>query len=391
MSLAKTRAKKTRAQKSKFQQLWEKAERLKRSNQKLDAELNSLLCRVESEVLPKELAMGAFIKTMVEKQLAFAEKRSLSQWQRAELDEWIHENLEEIDSMGLIDDALRNAIASKHAREHDIDIDDASDLSPAEQLDQYYQSITPRGTHAAADTRNDPYSSGFEDTAFGDPLQDDLFGDDDNLDSTTETQQEQAQRKLFEDMVEQFTDGQLDDTTAKVRQTIDSSVFKRLFRQTANALHPDKEQNEKRRAEKHTLMSTLLEARKNNDLITVLQLHQKFVNAEHSLSNADQHDLEAVLLNYLGQQEDRKADIINQSPLHAGVYKRFYARSQKSINKKIAQHLQSIDQRSAAYQHFSSEVRTLKALKELLSARYDQHRYAMFDDEFFDDFRDPLW
>ena len=384
MSLAKTRAKKTKAHKSKFQQLWEKAERLKRSNQKLDIELNSLLRRVENEVMPRELAMGALIKTMIEKQLAFAEKRSLTRWQRAELDDWIHENLEEIDCMGLVDADLRDAMARKHARENDIDIDDDSAQSPSEQLEQYYASLNPHG--AAENSRDDPYSADFDESAFDDSMTDDLFGDD-----AAATQQEQVQRKLFEEMFEQFAGSHADDAPANTKQTIDSSVFKRLFRQTATALHPDKEQDDKRREEKHTLMSTLLDARKNNDLITVLQLHQQFVNAEHSLSNADQHDLEGVLLNYLGQQQDRKADIINQSSLHAGVYKRFYARSQKSINKKIAHHLKSLEQRSASYEYFYSEVKTLKALKELLTERYDQHRYSMLADELFDDFRDGPW
>lgn len=390
MSLAKTRAKKTKARKSKFQQLWEKAERLKKSNRKLDVELNSLLRRVEGEVMPQELAMGALIKTMLEKQLAFAEKRSLTRWQRAELDDWIYENLEEIDCMGLVDEDLRNAMANKHAREHDIDLDDNSDLSPAEQLDQYYQAISPADARAAEGMQDDPFATDDDDSAFADAMMDELFGNRNAPDGASATPHERAQHDLFEDMFEQFADSQANTASANPKQSIDSTVFKRLFRQTATALHPDKEQDEKRREEKHTLMSTLLDARKNNDLITVLQLHQQFVDADHSLSNADQHDLEAVLLNYLAQQVERKADIINQSPLHAGVYKRFYALSQKSINKKIAQHLQSLQQRSDSYHYFSSEIRTLKALKEVLAERYEQNRYSSFADQFFDG-RDISW
>ena len=390
MSLAKTRAKKTKARKSKFQQLWEKAERLKKSNRKLDVELNSLLRRVEGEVMPQELAMGALIKTMLEKQLAFAEKRSLTRWQRAELDDWIHENLEEIDCMGLVDEDLRNAMANKHAREHDIDLDDNSDLSPAEQLDQYYEAISPADARAAEGMQDDPFATDDDDSAFADAMMDELFGNRNAPDGASATPHERAQHDLFEDMFEQFADSQANTASANPKQSIDSTVFKRLFRQTATALHPDKEQDEKRREEKHTLMSTLLDARKNNDLITVLQLHQQFVDADHSLSNADQHDLEAVLLNYLAQQVERKADIINQSPLHAGVYKRFYALSQKSINKKIAQHLQSLQQRSDSYHYFSSEIRTLKALKEVLAERYEQNRYSSFADQFFDG-RDIPW
>ena len=390
MSLAKTRAKKTKARKSKFQQLWEKAERLKKSNRKLDVELNSLLRRVEGEVMPQALAMGALIKTMLEKQLAFAEKRSLTRWQRAELDDWIHENLEEIDCMGLVDEDLRNAMANKHAREHDIDLDDNSDLSPAEQLDQYYEAISPADARAAEGMQDDPFATDDDDSAFADAMMDELFGNRNAPDGASATPHERAQHDLFEDMFEQFADSQANTASANPKQSIDSTVFKRLFRQTATALHPDKEQDEKRREEKHTLMSTLLDARKNNDLITVLRLHQQFVDADHSLSNADQHDLEAVLLNYLAQQVERKADIINQSPLHAGVYKRFYARSQKSINKKIAQHLQSLQQRSDSYHYFSSEIRTLKALKEVLAERYEQNRYSSFADQFFGD-RDTPW
>lgn len=50
MSMVKTRTKKTKTQKSRFQKLWEKAERIKRSNQKLDDDLNSLLHRIETHL-----------------------------------------------------------------------------------------------------------------------------------------------------------------------------------------------------------------------------------------------------------------------------------------------------------------------------------------------------
>lgn len=328
--------------------------------------------------------MGAVIKTMLEKQLAFAEKKSLTRWQRYELDSWIHENLEEIDCMGLVDEDLRNAMANKYAREHDIDIDDSSEISPAEQLDHWYEANFPESDSDDDDILDSLF--GDQESDLADEMMDDLFQDelDEELSKrSSKEQQEKMKRKLFEDFFRQFDETGQHAASSNKKKRIDSSVFKRLFRQTANALHPDKELDDARRQEKHTLMTSLLEARKNNDLITVLQLHQRFVDAQHSLSNADQRELEVVLINYVHQQQDEAFAIINQSPMHAGVHQRFYVRTKKGVDNKIAKHLKSIDERIRAYKYFSSEVKTLKALKDFLAQRYDQHRFTSYADEFF--------
>ena len=81
-------------------------------------------------------------------------------------------------------------------------------------------------------------------------------------------------------------------SVATDRESINDDVFKRLFRQTAAALHPDREKDEDRRKEKHVLMSHLLKASKERDLISIVKLHERHASATSTLSGDDEQALE---------------------------------------------------------------------------------------------------
>jgi hypothetical protein len=73
----------------------------------------------------------------VYRQIEFANRKSLAKWQRAELNEWISDNLFELTMFGLVDEPLRTALAELRAFQLGIDLGPNCDLTAREQVDQY--------------------------------------------------------------------------------------------------------------------------------------------------------------------------------------------------------------------------------------------------------------
>lgn len=71
---------------SKFQKLWQSAERHKARNARFRQQLDAVVERVQSEVFPTDLATVRAAKPLLHKLLTLGQRKSLAQWQRAELD-----------------------------------------------------------------------------------------------------------------------------------------------------------------------------------------------------------------------------------------------------------------------------------------------------------------
>jgi hypothetical protein len=124
---------------SRFQRLWAKAATLSADNTQLEAGLDALVRRIDIEVISAELALGKTIRQMVDRQLDFAEKKSLTQWQRRELSLWIDDNVGSLHAMRLIDDTLSDRLARREAVSLGIELDEDSELSAAEQIEKYFE------------------------------------------------------------------------------------------------------------------------------------------------------------------------------------------------------------------------------------------------------------
>lgn len=360
--------------KSRFQQLWAEAEKLAKDNAELEQQLCALVSRIDREIFSAEREMGETVRQMVYRQIEFAGRKSLLKWQRAVLNEWISENLSELTQFGLVDESLQNAVAKLRAFQMGIDLDPDSDLSAQEQLDQYFDMDDPDDDDHWWDEDDDETSQNTGTTG-------DLFDDEDAdmLDdylADDELDDEEALAELLRKLHDEFAEHIDPPAVASDRKLLDDSVFKRLFRQTAAALHPDRETDEERRQEKHVLMSQLLKARKERDLITIIQLHEQHASAESTLSVDDEQALEEVLVDYLNQQQTRMNDIIYQSPMHHMAFSEFYSSKPATVTRRINAHLKKVNERRESMNHFMAEVKTLKSLKTLLEARYES-RFGM--------------
>lgn len=366
-----------RTAESRFQRLWAEAQALASENTRIELELDALITRLDNEIRPVECEMGESIRQTVYRQLEFARKKSLLKWQREELNEWIDDHLSELMSMGLLDHALQTELARLRASELGIDLDPESDLSEVEQLERFLQEEFEDDENDDATSISDKkkYTTGdlFDEDELDDTLSDEL--------EDTECEDELAEllRKLHADF--ESYQSQTETPSPETRKNpLSDAVFKRLFRQTAAALHPDKECNEDRRLEKHELMSQLLKARKQHDIVTILRLHEQHSSADSNLNSEDQQALEDVLVDYLKQEQRRLDDIIHQSPMHQMAYERFYHKKPTTVTRRINAHIKKIESRRQSFLDFLVEVKTLKSLKEILAVRYDarSHQFDWF-------------
>lgn len=367
---------------SRFQRLWEEAESIAKDNLELDKTLDSLVQRVGDEVLQAERALGETVRQVVHRQLDFAEKKSLLKWQRTELSEWIDEHLAQLMDMGQLDEALQNRLAQRHAQELGIELDETSDVSAVDQLRQkLYQETDDE----LEELRASMFGESDEDES-DDWFDHDEDGEGDTPSSDSDYAADEELAELLRQLHEEFGgyDGsgqdRYDETQhatlkRKNKPGFDDAVFKRLFRQTAAALHPDKETDQDMQREKHELMSQLLQARKERDLITILRLHEEYSSAETNLSAEDEQQLEEVLVDYLAQQQERTQDIVLRSQMHEFVFHEFYHKSPATVNRRIKAHIKKIDTRRVGLETFVQQVKTLKSLKELLEDRYERYRF----------------
>lgn len=344
--------------KNRFQTLWDKAEALKHDNLALQTSLDQLVQRVQTDIRPVELDMGRAMRLQIDKLIMFAGRRSLAQWQSYVLDDWIRSSLDVLESLGLVDDALRNNLAKLQAQVFGVEIDPDSDLSAAEQL-----SIAMDEQLNGIDIRLDDDSA----SADIDDVEETMRWSDDDAE----------QAEFWAEMNEQFewhhhpNHGKTVDNSASAAQP--ETVFKTLFHRVARALHPDKEVDAQKREAKQALMAQLLKARRDKDLMQVFELYQEHVADTQAFSEQALKELETVLHDFIGLEVQRRLEITTQSYLHEAVFHDFYHVDSVKVDRAVSRKIKQVEKRRKDIEAFTQNVTSLKKLRPYLEARYDEH------------------
>lgn len=420
LSVNKKSRSRSRNRSNRFQKLWKRAERLQRDNRVLDRKLDALVGRVRSEIIPVQFELGETARDLVLHLLPFLRRKSLSRWERAEIREWIDEQLEVVVALGLMDDPLKQALARDMALQMDYAIDEHSELSPYEQVQAEWEREDREfddSTQGRLQEMIDEEVERMVRARFGKPRSrapvDDLFEAElDAAEQAREAEIERFRRDAAREVRQRFEsefgwsipdetgeyvdDGFLDEESPEpdfppgtpadaTRGSRDANFLNRLFRRTANVLHPDKEQDEARRQRLQGLMGTLLEARRKGDVLTVFALHKEHVGADAEVSANDEKQLFAALQRQLENLAREKDAIINQSPAHAHAHGTFLAASAKETDRRIAAVIAQTRRYAAELREIIDEVKTLKSLKPLLDQRANRRGMRFIIDEMLDD------
>lgn len=145
------------------------------------------------------------------------------------------------------------------------------------------------------------------------------------------------------------TENDVDEGTASVLDekinTLEQKLsINRLFRQLAKVLHPDREQDETLKAEKHLLMSQCLEARQNKDIDTLLELYCEHVGELPEGLTDDSHEelISALELQLKQLQRELRQQRFGDA-LQAQIVERYSDSSNTGVQQKIAKHAKELD------------------------------------------------
>lgn len=356
---------------SRFQRLWATAAQLSKENAQLEIDLDKLVKRVSVDVFEAEQRLGETMRLAVLSQLKFAKRKTLSYRQRDTLADWIDEHLTFLGNRGMVDEVLQEKLAELRAFELGFEIESSSELSSTEQLNQFFEAKAETETkEEAAYWRQEDERVVAAAFATGDLFSEDAEQPSPDVKGLTDDELAELLNRLHMGEAGHKQNSPPPESHRPKSKPVSDDVFKRIFRQTAAALHPDKEPDKERHQEKHGLMTELLRARKEFDLITMLSLHEQHAKVDSNLNTADERALEQVLVEYLEQQQTRMDDIIGQSSMHHIAYHDFYSKSASTVTQKINAHIKRADMQRKSLAHFVDTVKNLKQLKAQLIKRY---------------------
>lgn len=113
----------------------------------------------------------------------------------------------------------------------------------------------------------------------------------------------------------------------------------KIYKRLASLVHPDKEQDPGKKAQKHVLMQTLSEARKNNDAFTLLQLYQTHINeGEFAIDSDTLSSIQALLREKLHSLDDELHQAKSNNELSSLVWRKFSGRSKKQTEHNFKIH-----------------------------------------------------
>ncbi|MFN2335063.1 MAG: hypothetical protein ABR550_11645 [Wenzhouxiangellaceae bacterium] len=353
------KAKRSKVQ-ARFDRLRERIEREQSKNERLSRELDELARwlaaqrqEIERDVLEAAHRLGARL-------IEFFKRKSLSEWHREELVEWIAEMREQVSA---IDPDAGAELHQRFVEAVSIHLDMSVDEMEA-QFREHFEGDDAEFDLDAEDELEDD-------------VQPDLFGDEE--DSWREPEWNGRDERAWQA-------GPAGEAPAADSRLADAGWLRSLFRRAAQALHPDRETDPDQRAHKHERMQELLRARKDGDVLAMLALYAEASGDEElALAETEMKQACELMQQRLERLQHERTEITGKSPLHAWAHQEFYRISRKQREQKIKRLEREAQAEARDVTRIADELKNLKVLKAHLSRRREQKYEELNDlDDFFD-------
>jgi len=160
----------------------------------------------------------------------------------------------------------------------------------------------------------------------------------------------------------------------------DKLSVERLFRQLAKVLHPDREQDESLRAEKHVLMSQCLKARQEKDINLLLELYCEYVGElPDDLNNNSHRELISALEAQLKTLQNDLRHKKFGDPMNTMIVERYASPNPTDAEQRIQRHADSLDTESLQAELLVESLDSYDGLLDALEERraVEQDRLAI--------------
>ncbi|WP_225087395.1 hypothetical protein U1R68_14670 [Pectobacterium colocasium] len=348
-----------------FQFYWLNIEKYQKKIDKLKKNQADLFSDFQRELLPYEHDYMQAVYNKTARLLSFAEKKSLGKGDREDLFHWIDEELSR----------LRNYPFNSH-----LDIDKLSDQFFA--LNALHQKDEPP-LEEQLDFVRDVLEERF---SFVEELSDDelldMMKDPNKMREKIEEYIQHHESDFFSDSDEQDED----ESTPPTDSALDLNHLTQLYRKIAKVLHPDREQDSDEKEKKHHLMVILSQAKKDNDIWTILNMYHKYVDVSFNFDSQVIPAINALLKNRMEAIKNQLKEQEHDPSLSGMIWQELGAASQKTREKKIDQHRQNLLESIKIEKTQTAHLRSLTVLKECLRERYASEQYFFADIDIIDSF-----
>lgn len=146
-----------------------------------------------------------------------------------------------------------------------------------------------------------------------------------------------------------------------------SGLLNKVFRHLAKRLHPDLATCEQEKAHKHELMTQLLQARDQQDLATLLDLHSRYGEPEALALEDEHYGALITLLKKQLKELNYSKDDLQYDGLAAVLYRRFYRRGAVAQKAVWSNEVQLLMRQEWASRLRVKQIKSVSALKKQLS------------------------
>ena len=174
-----------------------------------------------------------------------------------------------------------------------------------------------------------------------------------------------------------FSNQEFDVSSSPTSQALYSDKqMTKLYRQLAKQLHPDKETDGTKKAEKSALMQQLSQAKKEKDVVALLLMAQQYL-PEHEMVMDDQllARLEATLKEKVVQLDNEFQELKCGGSLESLVWSKFGGGNKATRERQLSKYRDTLQQEAKELHQRCQEVRTVKQLKQHLNDRVEVARF----------------
>ncbi len=370
--------------------LWQRIEKHQKRNSNYERRKQQLFNQFQEQILPHEHHQAQLMVEQIIHLSKFIPRKSLTVEERNELVDWINDDLDYLSASPFSGDANINKATEVFHSFLDEHNNKAIDDIPEEQIDIFRNMIlqdfpeltltdeqvkqialNPEVIHeivaeqAVEEDNTEQLESEFDEEAdwddFFDQFQDDSYFERDELNKESMTQ------------LEQFFKG---------------SQLNKMYKRLASKLHPDKEQDNAKKAEKHEQMQLLAKARKEKDGFTLLQMYMdNFDDVE--LDAASKENLVPLLEYKIAQLNSEYRNQKHNNEPATLVWHKFNDRNKTLTQQNLDQHETNLHFECDELRHRIQTLSTVKSLKVELKQRLEARKIMPVSiHDFFDNMFD---
>ncbi len=351
---------------------WQRVQKLGQKNVTLMEEIETFYDDFLNEISRSERELLDVTYTLTQNLIGHLSKKTLPEYLRLVLMEWTEELFDELHARPFSDQLSLGELEEKLVAQMDtLAKSEEQKLIKKlkregyteEDIAEFQSNVEGFATGAAPD--------GFDED-LDDDLLDELFREFESAEAPFVDEEDDYFEQIFEAQRQQERQEEQD-----LNKLLKATPINTLFRKIAKALHPDLEQNEAKKTEKHILMSQVIQARDEKDIPSLLGYYQQYVGElPKGFFEGNFEKLTKILKHQTQKLKQQRHAILSESGVKGAIFDRYKCKTPQATKKSIQQYIK-INQNLIRIRN--KELQATQSLAKLRPVLEEKHEVSAFD------------